>query len=133
MEAGRGLGVIAAFAAAVFVWVALLMPETPPPPLDALAGVYANPCCGSFTVGNGRLSTGSLNYPVEVGQDKRGVFILPKKHFGVFDGSRLDFNSGFPLKLYVNRKSNPPTIQVDDIAASTTYNFVRTAKVARVG
>lgn len=132
MEAGRGLGVIAAFAAAVFVWVTLLMPETPPPALRVFAGTYANPCCGSFTIGNGRLSTGAVEVPVETGLDKKGVFIIPEKYFGVVDGTRVEIAGGFAMKLYVNRKSNPVTIEVSDTSAGTTYEFARAAKTARV-
>lgn len=132
MEAGRGLGVIAAFAGAAFVWVALLMPETPPPALSVFAGIYANPCCGSFMIANGRLSTGTVEVPAETGLDKKGVFIIPERYFGVIDGTRVEIAGGFPMKLYVNRKSNPATIEVSDTAAGTTYEFARTVKTARV-
>ena len=132
MEAGRGLGVIAAFAAAVFVWVTLLISETPPPALREFAGIYANPCCGSFTIGNGRLSTGAEVVPVETGFDKNGVFIIPEKYFGVIDGTRIEIAGGYPMKLYVNRKSNPMTIEVSDTSAGATYEFARAAKTTRV-
>jgi hypothetical protein len=132
IEAGRGLGVIGAFAAAAFVWVTLSMPETPPPALHVFAGIYANPCCGSFTIGHGRLSTGTVEVPVETGLDKKGVFIIPEKYTGVVDGARVEIAGGFPMKLYVNRKSNPLTIEVSDTAAGTTYEFARTVGTARV-
>ncbi len=132
MEVGRGLGVIAAFAAAAFVWVTLLMPETPAPALREFAGVYANPCCGSFTIDEKRLSTKVISTPAETGWDKKGVFILPERYFGVEHGKRIGVESGFPMKLYVNRRSTPMTIQVWDVGASSTYEFAKIATPARI-
>lgn len=132
MEAGRGLGVIAVFAAAAFVWVSLLIPETPPPAPRAFAGIYANPCCGSFTIGSDRMFIDNAEVSIETGFDKKGVFIIPDKYVGVIDGNRVGIFNEFPMKLYVNRRSNPVTIKIWDTAASTTYDFAKTAKAVRV-
>ncbi len=93
---------------------------------------YANPCCGSFTIGNGRLSAGATEVPVETGLDKKSVFIIPENYFGVVNRSCIEIAGGLPMKLYVNRKSDPVTIEFLDTAAGTTHEFASAAKTARV-
>jgi hypothetical protein len=131
MRAGTGVGVISVFALAVAVWIALLLPETPPPPLRELEGTYSNPCCGSFTIQHGRLYARALSSPAETGMDKQGIYVMPDKYFGVESGNRIGFDNGFPLKLRVNRKARPIKITVWDMGGSTTYDFVRTVTPTR--
>ena len=86
----------------------------PSEPIDRADGVYANPCCGSFSLRHGMLRTGNIEVPYVVEHDKEDrPYVLPKVYVGVFNGNHIGISQKrWPLMLDLDDAAMPPTIRL---------------------
>lgn len=113
------VGVVAAFGLVV------ILSSEPKLPAASANGSFANVCCGIITLNNGELSVNGhqyVRYVIE--QDKAGPYVLPVAFVGVLEGNQLQVDSSrTPLKLRLDRASNPTHIELRDLRAA--YAFTR--------
>ena len=95
-------------------------------PLGIADGSYANDCCGTIQLQNGRLFTKQgheVGYVVE--RDKGGAYVLPAAFVGIQDGKEVQVDSGYPLTLRLDAAPNPTTIELNDTGRGMGYVFKR--------
>lgn len=119
----RRAALFGAMLMAGFALLMILSPKPKLPPISALNGVYSNPCCSPVRLLNGWVIVNGKSRAFKIGYDKSDLYLLPEKYLGVIDGNRIEFGNGFPLKLRVDDAQRPTSIQLWDVASSTTYDF----------
>ena len=72
----------------------LIMSPAPQEPIESADGLYANACCGSFSLRHGTLSAAGIHVPYVVEKGKKHPYIVPKVYVGVVGGHRIATKSG---------------------------------------
>lgn len=106
-----GAAVVLALAAALAFFVFY----DPGLPDDAADGVYANDCCGTIELRDGRFVLNGkqqrVGYVLE--QDEAGPYVLPTTFVGTWEERGFEIDGSRPaLKLRLDRLPNPHTIQL---------------------
>ena len=101
-------------AVALVAAVAAFLLMRGPPPSSGEEGVFENDCCGTVTVGQGRLSVnGSQSIRYDVGRDAQGPYLLPRTYVGVVEDQGFEIDgSQAALKLRLDRLPAPQAIQL---------------------
>ncbi|HEX8414783.1 MAG TPA: hypothetical protein VF637_12985 [Sphingomicrobium sp.] len=104
-------GGVAALAAAAVA--AFLLMRGPPPP-SGEEGIFENDCCGTVTLGQGRLSMNdSQTVRYDVGRDAHGPYLLPRTYIGVVEDQGFEIDgSQAAMKLRLDRLPGPHAIQL---------------------
>jgi hypothetical protein len=103
-------GVVVALAAAAAAFV--LVPATPQS--SGEEGIFENDCCGTVTLGQGRLSVnGGQSVRYDVGRDAGGPYVLPRTYVGAYEDVGIEVDgSQRARKLRLDHLPGAQTIQL---------------------
>ncbi|WP_315763990.1 hypothetical protein [Sphingomonas sp. Y38-1Y] len=121
---GVGAGVVAVIAGLLIAWRVFLYD---PYVSAGENGVYANGCCGTIELRDGRiLLNGHKSVRYVVGRDDGGAFVLPRHYVGAFPYRRFEVDgSAAVVNLRLDRLPTPGTITL--YQGSAAYDFKRKA------
>lgn len=92
-------------------WSFLQRPAVPAGQED---GVFANDCCGTLELRDGRMIlNGKPATPYTVGRDVRGPYVLPQTYVGGYEQVGFEVDGSRPVaRLRLDRLAHPTRIQL---------------------
>ena len=117
------IGIIAWLAFAISIFTTDL---SPPRLALALAnGSYANSCCGTITLKDGRMAVSNQQIDYVIESDKVGSYVLPSFYVGASPRGFVLRRGGFPLKLYIDKDTHPSDLGLMDDSNAGEFAFHR--------
>jgi hypothetical protein len=116
--------VIAIVASCLMAYI--LVTDAPRLPISAADGTYFDPCCGTFTLKQGRMLIGNQRISYLIESDKAGAYVLPGVYVGASPTGFVIRTDAYPLKLRLDDTSNPRQVELLDTGPTgALYTFKR--------
>ena len=104
----------------------ILVTGAPRLPISAGDGTYFDPCCGTFTLKQGRMMIRNQQISYLIESDKGGPYVLPRIYVGASPTGFVIRTDAYPLKLRLDNTSNPQQLELLDVEPTgALYTFRR--------